>query len=140
VGTSWALVLLPLLYSWHVHRNIYIQTQRAWFILGKPSRHYEEYFIPFWTQVYIFHLAIAAAMRDIWITYNEFIDNLDRLSFPRKNPVISPEILLGRRLIQADIEADGVVRPCFPLSITCPNSSRIESIYGGVHLVTLRGL
>jgi len=79
-------------------------------------------------------------MRDIWITYNEFIDNLDRLSFPRKNPVISPEILLGRRLIQADIEADGVVRPYFPLSITCPNSSRIESIYGGVHLVTLRGL
>ena len=71
--------------------------------------------MPFWTQVYILHLAIAAAMRDVRLTYDEFIDKLDKLSFPRKNPIISPKAVLGRRLIKADVEEDGVVWPRFTL-------------------------
>ncbi|KAF5357987.1 hypothetical protein D9756_001474 [Leucocoprinus leucothites] len=98
-------------------RNIYIQTQKAWYILGRPSRRYEEYFTPLWIQVYTLHLTIAAAMRDPRLTYEEFLDKLDKLSFPRKNPVVSPKVLLGRRVTPDDVGEDSV-RAFLAASIT----------------------
>ncbi|KAF9454585.1 S-adenosyl-L-methionine-dependent methyltransferase [Macrolepiota fuliginosa MF-IS2] len=90
-----------------MNQNIYIRTKAAWYILGKPSALYREYYAPLWVQVYILHLVITEALREARITYDEFINKFDQLSSQR-NPVVSVEEILGRRLNRDDIEQDNV--------------------------------
>lgn len=89
-------------------RNIYIRTKAAWYILGKPSASYQEYFAPFWGQVYILHLVIAEAMREPRITYDLFLQRFHKLSSHR-NPVASTTSILGHKIDQDDVEQDDVV-------------------------------
>jgi hypothetical protein len=74
-----------------------------------PSKDYERLYIPLWTKIYILHLAVAAAMREVRVTYDEFLQDIADHSLPLRNPVVSPKSLLGGPLEKADIEEDDVV-------------------------------
>lgn len=110
------------------YRNIYIRTKVAWYILGRPSALYRDYFTPFWTQVYVLHLAIAGALREARITYEEFLENLHRLS-SRMSPVVSVKTILGHKLSQDDVEQDDVVCLCYITLLTCSCSFRLQRAF-----------
>jgi len=89
--------------------KIYIRTESAWYILGRPSKLYRDDYTPFWTQVCILHLIIAKALQNPKSTYDEFINDFDDPQFKNKF-IVSAKMILGRDLNRDDLEQDNIVR------------------------------
>ena len=88
---------------------MYLRTKYAWYILDMPSSTYSPFFIDFWLQHRILHLAVTAAMANGRITYDAFVASLKVT--PETSDAIAIAIkVLGRELTEDDVESDDVVR------------------------------
>jgi DNA (cytosine-5)-methyltransferase 1 len=58
--------------------DVYIKTERAWYILNTPADIYRPFFIPLWIRHQFTRLIVASALNNPITTYAEFVDSLPK--------------------------------------------------------------
>ncbi|RDB21087.1 DNA (cytosine-5)-methyltransferase 1A [Hypsizygus marmoreus] len=87
--------------------KIYIRTKYAWYILDSPSPKYTSFFTPFWIQHRLLHLLVTAALEDMGIDRDDFLESL-QFTETADEEVTMAYTFIGRELNQSDLESDDV--------------------------------